>query len=109
MMIQNYAADLLLPPSLIITTTILSIFPTCRIYRESPAPSPSTIASEGRDFTNMVIFCTKTPMPTISFKSPTKEDFLNSRARKAFLVPQHEVLESAFAEPKEGNEGFEEE
>jgi hypothetical protein len=50
----------------------------------------------------MVIFCTKTPVKTITFKSPIKEDYLNSRARKAFLVPQYEVLESAFAESKEG-------
>ncbi|EPE28876.1 S-adenosyl-L-methionine-dependent methyltransferase [Glarea lozoyensis ATCC 20868] len=98
----NYAGDLTLPPSRIITTTIRTIFPSCRIFRESPAPSAAKIADEGRDFTNMVIFCTRTPVEEIAFAYPTAPDFLNSRARKAFLVPQHEVLDSAFKKAEEG-------
>lgn len=50
----------------------------------------------------MVIFCTKEAGKTISFNSPTERDYLNSRARKAFLVPKHEVLDKHFAAREEG-------
>ncbi|KAG9229983.1 S-adenosyl-L-methionine-dependent methyltransferase [Amylocarpus encephaloides] len=99
----NYAADLLLPPSRITTTTILTIFPTCRIFRESDRPPPSTIATDGRDFTNMVIFCTKSPGTTISFREPEEHEYLNSRARRMFLVPKHEVFLEDFARRREGD------
>ncbi|PVH83168.1 spermine/spermidine synthase [Cadophora sp. DSE1049] len=103
----NYAGDLLLPSARIIVQTILSIFPTCRIFRESAQPTPEQVASDGRDFINMVIFCTNSPSSPssknkLTFRAPTQKDFLGSRARQAFLLPVHEVDYSAF-EVQEGD------
>lgn len=39
----------------------------------------------------MVLFCKKTPNARITFRKPTEADFLGSGARKAFLLPQHEI------------------
>lgn len=66
----------------------MTVFPTCRFFRESPA-SEDGAEGEG-DFTNMVIFCRKTADP-ITFRAPAHEDFLGSRARQMFLEPKHEV------------------
>ncbi|CAG8974515.1 hypothetical protein HYALB_00009050 [Hymenoscyphus albidus] len=106
----NYAADLTLPPSLITTTTIQQVFPTCRIFRESAAPSQDEVAEHRGDFTNMVIFCTKeahfpsssSEPKTIEFNNPKAKDYLGSRARKEFLVPRFEVLPQHFAPREEG-------
>ncbi|KAG0649872.1 Polyamine aminopropyltransferase [Hyphodiscus hymeniophilus] len=92
----NYAGDLLLPSARIIIHTITTVFPSCRLFRENESPSPSTIAADGRDFTNMVIFCTNSDEP-VSFRKPMTADFLGSGARKAFLLPKHEVEEESFA------------
>ncbi|TVY46767.1 Polyamine aminopropyltransferase [Lachnellula occidentalis] len=94
----NYAGDLLLPSARIIVQTIRTIFPTCRVFRESE-PSPEMIAADGRDFTNMVIFCTSAA-DAVTFRHPREADFLGSGARKMFLMPQHEVDERVFAEVK---------
>ena len=40
----------------------------------------------------MVIFCTNSAAP-VTFRSPKVADFLKSGARKAFLLPKHEVRE----------------
>ncbi|CZT43110.1 related to spermine/spermidine synthase family protein [Rhynchosporium secalis] len=107
----NYAGDLLLPSARIIVQTILSIFTTCRIFRESAPPPPSQIASDGRDFINMVIFCHKplpfsssNPAQALSFRAPIEKDFLGSKARQAYLLPIHEVDREVF-EWKEGDGG----
>ncbi|KAL5328344.1 hypothetical protein ACEPPN_001843 [Leptodophora sp. 'Broadleaf-Isolate-01'] len=100
----NYAGDLLLPSARIIVQTILAVFPTCRIYRESAQPTPEQIASDGRDFINMVIFCTNAAS-AVNFRAPVEKDFLGSRARQAYLLPQHEVDYSAF-EVQEGDGGL---
>jgi len=92
----NYAGDLLLPSARIIVRTIRTVFPTCRVFRESE-PSPDKIASDGRDFTNMVIFCTNAA-DKVTFRKPTETDFLHSGARKVFLMPEHEVDEAIFIE-----------
>jgi hypothetical protein len=94
--LQNYAGDLLLPSARIIVQTIKTVFPTCRVFRESE-PSAEKIAEDGRDFTNMVIFCTNAA-DKVTFRKPVEADFLHSRARKMFLLPQHEVDETVFAE-----------
>ncbi len=47
----------------------------------------------------MVIFCTNAASE-IKFRKPTTADFLGSQARKMFLLPQHEVMGSVFAEIK---------
>ncbi|TVY73563.1 Polyamine aminopropyltransferase [Lachnellula suecica] len=92
----NYAGDLLLPSARIIVRTIRTVFPTCRVFRESAA-SAEKIAEDGRDFTNMVIFCTN-DTDKVTFRQPIEADFLNSGARKIFLLPQHEVDEGLFVE-----------
>jgi len=91
---------LLLPPGRIIVQTIKSVFPTCRIYREAAPPSAEKLAEDGRDFTNMVIFCTNFANP-VKFRKPVEADFLGSRARKMFLLPQHEVDDAVFIEKEE--------
>lgn len=70
--------------------TILSVFPSCRIFRESEPPTEEAVRESGQDFTNVVIFCKKSDTP-VTFRSPVAGDFLRSRARDMFLVPKHEV------------------
>lgn len=79
------------PAPRIIVNTIREVFPSCRIFRESPTPSKKKLEEEGMDFTNMVIFCRKTD-GKVTFRKPIEADFLGSRARRMFLQPQHEVL-----------------
>ncbi|TAQ87806.1 hypothetical protein B7494_g3872 [Chlorociboria aeruginascens] len=106
----NYAGDFLLPPARIIIHTIRTIFPHCRIYRETPASSVETIALEKRDFANMVIFCTKPPpSPSlkphgITFRKPSRKDVLGTGARNAFLQPEFEIEDEVFEE-MEGDGG----
>ena len=87
--IQNYAGDLLLDSARLVIYTIKSVFPSCRIFREV-APLSSSITDAEHDFTNVVIFCTKTPGP-FKFRVPSEADFLGSRARESYLLPQHEI------------------
>ncbi|KAF7558466.1 hypothetical protein G7046_g5690 [Stylonectria norvegica] len=87
----NYAGDFGLPTPKMIVRTIKEVFPSCRIFRESPK-SDDNVKEWGSDFTNMVIFCRKTA-EDIKFRRPVQKDFLQSRARQAFLEPKHEVLE----------------
>ncbi|KAM7223967.1 S-adenosyl-L-methionine-dependent methyltransferase [Rhypophila decipiens] len=92
----NYAGDFSLPPPTVIIRTIQTVFPTCRIFREHEKPSPSSEKTRA-DFDNIVIFCTKlTPdlLPQIEFRNPTERDYLNSPARRGFLVPKHEVFDA---------------
>ncbi|RKF64378.1 putative spermine spermidine synthase family protein [Erysiphe neolycopersici] len=94
----NYAGDLSIPIARIIVNTIKSVFPTCRIFRESEKPTPSQFtADKGRDFTNMVLFCTNAANE-IKFRKPNDADFLESGARQQFLLPKYEVDDSIFAE-----------
>ncbi|KAL6352819.1 hypothetical protein LRP88_13292 [Fusarium phalaenopsidis] len=90
----NYAGDFSLPAPQLIYRTIKQVFPSCRIFRESPREE-ANVERWGSDFTNMVIFCRKTP-GDITFRRPVPSDFLRSRARQAFLAPQHEVREQEF-------------
>lgn len=93
--IQNYAGDLSLPAPKIIYRTIKQVFPTCRIFRETPPDAESIKANKGMDFTNVVIFCKKSP-PTepLTFRHPTLADYLQSSARQEYLGLSHEVPES---------------
>ena len=99
--------------------------PNCRIYRESEANAKETAASHSKlDFTNMVIFClnfdttvsepsasstsedldidSSTPtnekkeMPRLRFRRAEIGDLLDSPARRAFLMPKHEIQLDAF-------------
>lgn len=81
--------------------TILHVFPSCRIFRESEPPAEEEVRSSGQDFTNVVIFCKKSGGP-LTFRDPVPDDFLRSRARNLFLVPRHEVTIGDFKAEEEG-------
>jgi spermidine synthase len=88
----NYAGDVAMPAASVIYRTISSVFPACKVFREDEPPAPGT---KKDDFTNMVFFCRKTNSP-ISFRKPQEADFLGSGARKAYMVPKHEIPLAAF-------------
>ncbi|KIX93682.1 uncharacterized protein Z520_10588 [Fonsecaea multimorphosa CBS 102226] len=88
----NYAGDLAMPASSLIYRTIISVYPSCRVFREDEAPTPGT---KPADFTNMVFFCRKRK-GAITFRRPVAEDFLGSGARQEFLIPKHEIDPSEF-------------
>ncbi|KAL9038387.1 MAG: hypothetical protein Q9180_003171 [Flavoplaca navasiana] len=94
---QNYAGDLHLPSARTIILTILTVFPSCRLFRESPAPAtpPQT------DFTNLVLFCRQTAH-AFTFRQPTEADFLNTQARKHHLLPRYEVDAATFLDSGKG-------
>lgn len=92
---QNYAGDLALPGPRAIVRTINAVFPSCRIFREFPADAAAIAANAGSDFTNMVIFCKKTP-GALAFRAATDKDKLNSFARREFLEPTYEVIAAEF-------------
>lgn len=84
----NYAGDLLLPTARIVVHTIRSIFPSCRIYRETAAPPIGNPPK--KDFTNMILFCRKS-IESFDFRHPVEADYLGSHARRYHLFPEHEV------------------
>ena len=98
---QNYAGDLALPSAGLVVRTIKGVFPSCRIFREDEPK----IGEAKTDFTNMVVFCKKTDMP-VNFRTPTDADFLGSGARKAFLMPQHEITADHFEKPQGRSRGL---
>lgn len=76
--------------------TIKEVFPSCRVFREGEPPSEEAIEETGRDFDNVIVYCTKTG-EKVNFREPKEADYLQSLARRAFLLPKHEVDESAFS------------
>ena len=88
---QNYAGDLLLPIAASVVRTVESVFPKCRLYRESAPPT----APEATDYTNMVLFCRQSP-EAFTFRDPVEADFLGSPARRLHLKPQHQIPASYF-------------
>lgn len=44
----------------------------------------------------MVLFCRARSETPITFRAPVERDFLRSGARKAYLVPKHEILRGEF-------------
>ncbi|ETI23020.1 hypothetical protein G647_04816 [Cladophialophora carrionii CBS 160.54] len=88
----NYAGDLAMPASSLIYRTVTSVFPSCRVFREDEAPAPGVRPD---DFTNMVFFCRKQDIP-VRFRKPVAADFLGSGARRAFLLPKHEIMPEEF-------------
>lgn len=88
----NYAGDLGTPSASLVYRTIASIFGSCRVFREEPAPNK---ANDG-DFTNMVFFCRKPSTEPVKFRKPVEADFLGSGLRKAYMVPQHEIPAGQF-------------
>ncbi|KAH0556995.1 hypothetical protein GP486_005217 [Trichoglossum hirsutum] len=101
----NYGGDLFTPSARLIVRTIKEVFPVCRIFREIATPSPAELSSKKRDFTNLVVFCTKSDKP-FSFRNPTEDDYLESHARRNYLRPKYEVNQELFqAEGDEGQTG----
>ncbi|KAI9812772.1 MAG: hypothetical protein M1827_004528 [Pycnora praestabilis] len=97
----NYGGDILLPSARLSIRTIKTVFPSCRIFRETPAStSPREPPS---DFTNMVIFCTKSPTP-FHFRDVTEADLLGrGDFAREFLPPRYEIDEEMFkADAREG-------
>ncbi|KAK5061425.1 hypothetical protein LTR84_007968 [Exophiala bonariae] len=88
----NYAGDLSMPSASIVYRTIISVFPSCRAFREEAAPVAGT---KQDDFTNMVFFCRKTDIP-VNFRKPVETDFLGSRFRREYLMPKYEIPSSVF-------------
>ncbi|KAL8938639.1 MAG: hypothetical protein Q9216_003787 [Gyalolechia sp. 2 TL-2023] len=87
----NYAGDLRLRSASMVVRTILSVFYSCRLFREEAEP----LQDSETDFTNLVLFCRKAG-GSFSFRQPTKEDFLGSQARQYHLLPRHEVDQKYF-------------
>jgi hypothetical protein len=94
MTLQNYAGDFGLPTPALVYRTIKQVFPSCRTFREHPRDEKN-VEKWGSDFTNMVIFCRKTP-GEIKFRRPSTGDFLNSQVRRNLLLPKHEIKEQVF-------------
>ncbi|CAG8041677.1 unnamed protein product [Penicillium salamii] len=93
----NYAGDLTLYPTGLVVRTVQAVFPSCRIFREAPAGN-----EEDSKFTNMVLFCKKTKTP-LQFRDPVPADYLRSRSRQSYLVPEHELDPAMFKSfPKGG-------
>lgn len=90
----NYAGDFTHPTPNVITNTVKQVFPSCRIFREH-ARDWEALRRTGRDFTNMVLFCTKSDAE-VEFREATEADMLNSPSREQFLVPKHEVRQRDF-------------
>ncbi|KAI0477797.1 S-adenosyl-L-methionine-dependent methyltransferase [Xylariaceae sp. FL0804] len=102
----NYAGDFTLPPLSIVLNTVRAVFPTCRPFRESAPPAQDQIDEDGRDFDNVVIFCTKSEGGTVTFREPRAADFLGSLARREHLLPKHEVPDSMFSGPEAAGGGI---
>ncbi|KAI9814539.1 MAG: hypothetical protein M1832_005719 [Thelocarpon impressellum] len=92
----NYAGDLAMPSGRLVVRTIKAVFPTCRIFREDAGPTSS---GSKRDFTNMVVFCTRSSRP-LTFRRPVPADFLGSLTRRQSLLPEHEIEAGVFEERK---------
>ncbi|KAK7753560.1 hypothetical protein SLS62_004418 [Diatrype stigma] len=91
----NYAGDFTLPPLGIVVNTVKSVFPSCRVFRESPQPDEEEVEASGRDFDNVIMFCVKVADHAVTFRAPREADYLQSLARRAYLLPKHEVPASA--------------
>lgn len=89
----NYAGDLSLPSTRLVLNTIHSVFPTCRLFRDTP-PSPDLSPSDP-DFINMVVFCVKNDFDkgkfAIMFREPDEDDYRGSIARRNHLKPKEEL------------------
>lgn len=87
---------MMLAPPKIVIQTIREVFPSCRIYRENARDDAAADAAR-IDFTNMVIYCTKTAgRKPLTFRRAVAGDMLQSRTREHFLPPRNEVLDRDF-------------
>lgn len=105
----NYAGDLALGSTRLVLNTIHAVFPSCRLFRDSPQADGWQPGDP--DFINMVVFCVKEERgkdergrTAITFREPTEDDFRGSIARRNFLKPKDE-LEIGFEFAGEENGG----
>lgn len=101
----NYAGDLSLGSTRLVLNTIHSVFPACRLYRDT-APAKDLQPGDP-DFINMVVFCVKDDegmgKKAIKFRKATADDFLGSLARSNYLQPKPELeIKYQYLEPAEG-------
>jgi phospholipid N-methyltransferase len=87
----NYAGDLGMPLTQKVLTTIAVAFDgQCKIYHDTPpasnADSEDDKASVNEDFTNIIVFCRNAP-GRIMFRKPTPADFLGSKSREHYMLP----------------------
>ncbi|KAF1816687.1 spermine/spermidine synthase [Eremomyces bilateralis CBS 781.70] len=80
----NYAGDLELPSAKMVLNTIHTVFPNCRIYRDSP-PDP-----DGETFINMILFCVKSEDSKLTFRKPELADHGDSLGRQRYIPPNPE-------------------
>ena len=81
----NYAGDFNTPLTSKVFNTIDMVFDgQCQIYRDTPPSTDKDAVNE--DFINFIIFCRNTPGP-ISFRKPTAADFLGSKSREHYMLP----------------------
>ena len=82
----NYAGDLGKKPTQLVLNTILSVFPTCRVFRDQPPEKDKDNEAVG-EFINMILFCRKKPNGGLRFRAGTPDDWRGSLSRKALLPP----------------------
>ena len=104
----NYAGDLALGSTSLIYRSITSVFGSCRVFREEPAPEVDSAKMKTRpdgnkdgekrkpDFTNLLFICVKPRNTTITFREPVEADWLGSDARREYMMPKYEVFAEEF-------------
>ncbi|KAF2251829.1 hypothetical protein BU26DRAFT_516581 [Trematosphaeria pertusa] len=101
----NYAGDLSLGSTRLVLNTIHSVFPACRLFRDSPPPANWKPGDP--DFINMVVFCVKNDHNkgklAIGFRKADEDDFKGSIARRNFLQPKpDQEINYELVEPERG-------
>ncbi|KAG0637339.1 S-adenosyl-L-methionine-dependent methyltransferase [Tuber brumale] len=84
----NWAGDLKLKAAKSIIETVRTVFDGCRVFREDMPGEDIDKATV--DYTNMVIFCTRSLDP-YTFRAPADADILGSITRRHFLFPKFEI------------------
>jgi hypothetical protein len=89
----NYAGDIQLGSTRLVLNTIHSVFPACRLFRDSPRAADWQPGDA--DFINMVVFCVKNDRgkgrSAVNFRQADEDDFRGSLARRNFLMPKEEI------------------
>ncbi|KAF2464320.1 S-adenosyl-L-methionine-dependent methyltransferase [Lindgomyces ingoldianus] len=103
----NYAGDLSLPSTRLVLNTIHSVFPACRLFRDSP-PAGNRRPSDP-DFINMVVYCVKNDHDkgkfALLFREADEDDFKGSIARQNFLRPKEELeIQFDYEHPDHGGQ-----
>ncbi|KAF2265115.1 S-adenosyl-L-methionine-dependent methyltransferase [Lojkania enalia] len=101
----NYAGDLALPSTQLVLNTIHSVFPACRLFRDTPRPDDWVPGNP--DFINMVVFCVKNDHDkgkfALMFREADEDDWRGSLARRTFLRPKDELeIEFDYTLPEQG-------